>query len=119
MKKLIGLLVVSSVLALASSARAHCGSCGVGEEKGAKAGAAHKEGHTCPKHDCCPSAIEGAQTKVTNTADGVTVTVSAKDAAAVKLIQEAAAKMAQGGHKHESHEHGHDHAPKKDAKKKG
>lgn len=48
----------------------------------------------------CPSKVEGAQTVVENTADGVAVHITAKDAAAVKKIQESAAehfKMAASG----------------------
>ena len=40
----------------------------------------------------CPSGVEGAQTVVENTADGVAVHITAKDPAAIKKIQEAAAE---------------------------
>ena len=48
----------------------------------------------------CPSKVEGAQTVVENTADGVAIHITAKDAAAIKNIQESAAehfKMAASG----------------------
>lgn len=48
----------------------------------------------------CPSGVEGAQTVVENTADGVAVRITAKDPAAIKKIQESAAehfKMAASG----------------------
>lgn len=110
---------VAAVLAV-STASAHCGKCGMGEEKGGKegkaaAGAKHdcKDG-TCPLHSAkCPAKVEGAEVSVVNTADGVTITIKAKDAEAVKKIQETGAKMAKGeccgghgeGHRHE---HGKD-----------
>jgi len=40
----------------------------------------------------CPSNVEGAQTTVENKADGVAVHITAKDAAAIKQIQEFAAE---------------------------
>lgn len=76
MKKILRILPL--VVLLAASARAEKGCC-----KGS-----------------CPSKIEGAQTVVENTADGVAVHITAKDPAAVKKIQEAAAehfKMAASG----------------------
>ncbi len=45
----------------------------------------------------CPCQIKGAEKTVTNTAEGVTITITAKDPAVVKQIQEAAAKMKEGG----------------------
>ncbi|MDD5627424.1 MAG: hypothetical protein PHU21_00050 [Elusimicrobia bacterium] len=44
----------------------------------------------------CPCGIEGAEKAVANTSDGVTITITAKDPAVVKKIQEAAAKMKEG-----------------------
>jgi len=40
----------------------------------------------------CPSKVEGAKISVENTADGVVIRIAAKDAAAVKKIQETAAE---------------------------
>ena len=45
----------------------------------------------------CPCQIKGAEKAVVNTPDGVTITITAKDPAVVKQIQEAAAKMKEGG----------------------
>lgn len=48
----------------------------------------------------CPMGVKGAQTVVENTADGVTIRITAKDPAAIKKIQESAAahaKMAASG----------------------
>lgn len=110
---------VAAVLAV-STASAHCGKCGMGEDKGGKAvkgapAAKHdcKDG-TCPLHSAkCPAKVEGAEVSVANTADGVTITIKGKDAEAVKKIQETGAKMAKGeccgGHgegKGHHHEHG-------------
>ncbi|HTM19230.1 MAG TPA: hypothetical protein VL172_01940, partial [Kofleriaceae bacterium] len=41
----------------------------------------------------CPSAVTGAETKVAKTKDAVTVTITAKDPAAVKDIQDRAKKV--------------------------
>jgi len=46
-------------------------------------------------HDCkggCPSQIEGASVAVENSAEGVIVRITAKDPAAIKKIQDAAAE---------------------------
>lgn len=48
----------------------------------------------------CPMKVEGAQTIVENTADGVAIHVTAKDPAAVKKIQEAAASHAKMASSH-------------------
>lgn len=64
------LLAFSFLVLTASLARAGCAGC---------------------KGDC-PSMVEGAATVVENTADGVAIHVTAKDPAAVKKIQEAAAE---------------------------
>lgn len=117
-------VVFSAVLSI-STASAHCGKCGVGEAKGdksakASAGAKHdcKDG-TCPLHSAkCPAKVQGAEVTVTNTAEGVTITIKGKDASAVKKIQETGANMAKGeccggrGDKHGGH-HGHEHGKTK------
>ena len=116
--------LVAAVLAV-STASAHCGKCGMGEEKGGKAakGAAAKhdcKDGTCPMHKAkCPAKVEGAEVSVANTADGVTITIKGKDAEAVKKIQETGAKMAKGeccgGHgEGKGHEHGHEHGKEKE-----
>ncbi|MBI5209526.1 MAG: hypothetical protein HY927_06065 [Elusimicrobia bacterium] len=57
--------------------------------------AGHKADHK--KEACCPMKVDGAQAKVVNTADGVTITITSKDPETVKKIQESAAKAAAGG----------------------
>lgn len=66
-------------------------------------GAYAKSDHGCPMsgkmkmnagHNCggaCPTEVKGADIKVVNTENGVTVSITAKDPAAVKKIQEMAA----------------------------
>ncbi len=49
----------------------------------------------CAKGNCpCPMCVKGAVVKVTNTADGVTISITSTDKAAVKAIQDSAAKCA-------------------------
>ena len=95
--------LVSALLAmafLAPAAQAHCGSCGMGGEKTERSAAAKPHEHKM----ACPAMVDGAEISVTNTAEGVTVSIKSKDAEAVKKIQEAGAKMAKGeccaGHDH-------------------
>jgi TusA-related sulfurtransferase len=45
----------------------------------------------------CPCGVKGAEKAVTNTDNGVTITITSKDPAVVKKIQDAAAKMKEGG----------------------
>lgn len=70
-------------IAAARSAMANCGHCDGDKKEG---------GMTCPSH------VKGAETKVTNTEDGVTISITARDKAVVKQIQEAAVHMGKGGH---------------------
>lgn len=72
MRKLPGLFVIISILAFAGAALA-C--------EGAKA---------------CPMKVNGAKVEVKNVDKGVTITVTADDAAAVKEIQDKAAKSKEG-----------------------
>ncbi len=126
--KLAAPVLVAAFLT-ASTASAHCGKCGMGDDKGAKAAkggkaaaAKHdcKDG-TCPLHSAkCPAKVEGAEVSVANTAEGVTITIKAKDAEAIKKIQETGAKMAKGeccGGHGEGHGEGHGHEHGKEKKK--
>lgn len=58
-----------------------------------------KKGHACGMKGgmTCPMAVEGAESQVANTADGITITITAKDPEAVKKIQEAAAAHVSDG----------------------
>lgn len=80
---LAGAAVLAVVLWLPRAVEANCGHCD--KDKAVKA------------HSSCPCQIEGAEKTVVNTADGVTITITAKDPAVVKKIQEAMAKMKEGG----------------------
>lgn len=64
----------------------------------AQAGAG-KKGHSCSMKGggCCPMAVEGADVQLANVANGVTITITAKDPEAVKKIQENAAKHVKDG----------------------
>lgn len=77
--------LVAALALLAGRAAAHCGKCEAGHEK--KAAAA---GKACCMG--CPTHMEGAEVSVANIAEGVTVTITTKDAAKVKELQEKAAK---------------------------
>ena len=74
---------VFAVLAIVAvnSALARCGHCD--KDKG-------KAAMMCPCH------LKGAEVKVVNIEDGVTITITAKDKAAVKEIQEAAVNFGKG-----------------------
>jgi hypothetical protein len=112
-------LALLAAAMLAPAAYSHCGHCGMGEEKTETAASAKPhdcKGESCPMHKAsCPAKVEGAEIAVTNTAEGVTIVIKAKDGEAVKKIQEAGAKMAKGeccgGH-------GHEHKSKKGKKAK-
>lgn len=81
---LAGAAVLAVVLWMPRAVQANCGHCDKDKAKG-------------KVHCTCPCRIEGAVKTVANTADGVTITITAKDPAVVKQIQEAAAKMKDGG----------------------
>jgi len=86
MKKMLllaGAAALAVVLWMPRAVEASCGHCD--KDKAVKA------------HCSCPCQIEGAEKTVVNTADGVTITITAKDPAVVKKIQEAMAKMKDGG----------------------
>lgn len=103
MKKTILFSIVALALA-AGSAAAHCGKC-PGDKKAEPAKAEMKAGK---KHDCgdcpmhkkqgakkcggmtCPEKMKGAQTVSKNIANGVEVTITAKDAETAAKIQELA-----------------------------
>jgi len=109
MRKTIWALAALAVLSLsAGRASANCGMCD--KEKGHKHG---EKGHSHGEkgHDCgakghshgksgekgccggiCPAHMDGSEVKITNTDDGVTITISSKDAEKVKAIQAAAAE---------------------------
>ncbi|MFH1619553.1 MAG: hypothetical protein ABIG11_06570 [bacterium] len=86
MKKCALMIAVALALGAGSYARA--------EKAGHDCPKAKKEavsGHKC-KGDCkCLTDIKGTEVKVENTADGVTVQITGKDAETVKKIQEVAA----------------------------
>ena len=89
MKKSFTLFSLIAVLALlAGRAAADCGHCEKDHDKGhGKTAAA---GHSCEMG--CPTHMAGAEVSVANIANGVTVTITTKDAAKVKELQEKAAK---------------------------
>ncbi|MBI5624323.1 MAG: hypothetical protein HY924_11135 [Elusimicrobia bacterium] len=77
---------ITAALAIVAvnSALADCGHCGHDKDKDqAKARAV------------CPYKVPGAEVKVINIDNGVTITITAKEPAAVKQIQEAAANVSQ------------------------
>lgn len=85
MKKTLALLGLVAALALVPGRlNANCGHCEKGHEKKAAAG----------KTFCgdCPTHMEGVEVLLTNTATGVTLTITTKDASKVKELQEKAAK---------------------------
>ncbi|HBL16637.1 MAG: hypothetical protein A2X36_16735 [Elusimicrobia bacterium GWA2_69_24] len=86
-----------TIAAVSVGVRAMCGHCG---EAGASAGkAAHSHGDKTAAHQMkgCPSLVEGAEVKVTNTEKGVMIEITAKDPKAIKDIQSAAARMTMAG----------------------
>ena len=74
-------LVAALGIAAVNSVMANCGHC---DHDKAKASVS------------CPCGVKGAEMKVTNIDNGVTITITAKDKDAVKQIQEAAANHAKG-----------------------
>ncbi|HAH06136.1 MAG TPA: hypothetical protein DCM05_06350 [Elusimicrobia bacterium] len=76
-------------LAAAVGVRANCGACDSDGKGGAKA-AAHAHAKACLMR------IEGAETKVEKTAQGVVISVTGKDAQTVAKIQAAAADIGKG-----------------------
>ncbi|HAZ08809.1 MAG TPA: hypothetical protein DCZ01_09885 [Elusimicrobia bacterium] len=100
MKKTLALLGLVASLALVSGRlNANCGHCEKGHEKKTAAGCADcKNGHgkkaEVGKAFCgdCPTHMEGVEVLLTNTAEGVTLTIITKDPSKVKELQEKAAK---------------------------
>lgn len=88
---------LAAALLAPAAVRAHCGHCGMGDEKKSEAVQKHECKGNCPMHSAkCPAKVEGAQVKVTDSAEGVTIVITAKDIDSVKKIQEAAKMMAEG-----------------------
>lgn len=75
-------LAAALAIAAVNSAMANCGHC---DHDKAKASVS------------CPCSVKGAEVKVANIENGVTITITAKDKDAVKQIQEAAANHAKAG----------------------
>lgn len=101
---------LAAALLMPSALRAHCGHCGMGDEKKSEASQKHDCKGNCPMHSAkCPAKVEGAQVTVTDSAEGVTIVITAKDKDAVKKIQEAAKMMAEGKccDGHGGHKEGH------------
>lgn len=84
MKKTFAVFSLIAALALLAGSAFACDDCEKGHGK--KGAAAKSCGMDCPTH------MEGADVSVANIANGVTVTITTKDAAKVKELQEKAAK---------------------------
>jgi len=91
MKKIM--VILTAVIIMAATSFSLYAACGSGDSKDMKNGGKCASKSCCDK---CPLCVKGTVIAVTNTKDGISIMVTAKDPAAIKEIQDKAGNLSKG-----------------------